>query len=310
MSRAAIALADSFLFPAITCALLFCSQSNLAAEAEGKLSFDVAAGLQYDSNLSVPELDAVANVSDYSGVIEAGARYDYKSGKNEFGAGYDFFQRLQFDYSAFDLQIHNLSGRAARSLGQTTLALSGNYVYSELDGQEYLTMMRLTPAAQGFIARHWFARAAIDFSEKEFNEVTTRDSDVWSPSMRLYYFFNKFQTNVYLAYRYEDEDAASSRYSVISHRAKFGLSHKFQLFDRESRLRLEASYEDSEFQGITPSIGTERDEDSAEFSARLEVPISRKIYWELEYEYQDKTSNVDYLDYNQFMFGTKIGIRF
>ena len=292
--------------------LAFGGRLAVAATDDVKHStnFSIATGVQYDSKLSVPELEAVVDKSDYATLIEGNGRYEAKFGNSELGVSYDFFQRIQFDYSQFDLQIHNVSARFAHNIGQVTASLAGNYVYSELDDQSYLTMKRITPALSGFVSRHVFARAALDVSEKDFDAAPPKDADVLSPSLRLYYFFNNFQTHVYGAYRYEDEDAADSRFSYDSHRIRLGLSHKFDIFKKEARLRIESGFETIEYKGITPLIGTERDEENITFNARLEIPITSTIYTQFEYQYLDKSSNVDYLDYNQFTADFKIGARF
>src|SRR5688572_25640239 len=83
------------------------------------VSFEVGAGLEYDSNVAVLELDASTGAGDAAALLELAVAYDRPGDtKLDFGGGYNFSETAHEDFSAFDVRIHRGSATMSYDLGR------------------------------------------------------------------------------------------------------------------------------------------------------------------------------------------------
>ena len=92
-------------------------------------------GVEYDSNVSVEEVDATTNQGDYAMTLDAGLGVKKQlSTRTEAALTYDFSQSIYDKFSQVDRQTHMLGADLGLDLARVDPSLSVYYIDSRLDG--------------------------------------------------------------------------------------------------------------------------------------------------------------------------------
>lgn len=288
-------------------ALFFAMASHAEQEIRpAEFSAEVGFGVEYDSNVSVEEVDAATGQGDYALTMDLGL--EAKKGltqKIDLAATYDFSQSLYEEFSQVDRQTHILGSDITLNNDTADTGLSLYYISSLLDGDKFLELYRVSPSLSGFLAKKWFARAAYVYSDKTIEDRPDRDADNNSGEFDLYYFRRGLRSYFNLGYRYKDEDAKADRLDYTSNSFKLRYIHRFELFSRLAKLELAWRYEDRDYQSETPSIGQKRDEQRHRWRGDIEVPLVGRAAVQLFYSYADYDSNYQPADYDQNLVGVR-----
>ncbi len=278
---------------------------------ESPFSVDVSAGVEYDSNISVNEIDSSTGADDFAAVLDADLEFETELGEDtEFGLGYSFSQSLHADFTNFDIQSHFASAELSHDFGEFDVGAAYRFIYTRLGGDGFLVMQQVSPYLTKFFGKKLFMRADYTYTDKDFENRIDRDAAVHAGGADIYYFLNGVNTYFVAGYKYEDEDAIDPQFDFQSHNVKARLSQRFPMGERDAKLKLGWRYESRDYSSITPSIGAIRDDSRHRFQAELEIPITDSVYTSLEYEYSDFTSNLPSADYTQNLAGARLGIRF
>ena len=300
------------------CARFFCAilawTPAIHAQADqgtGKLApaqygAEVGIGAEYDSNVSVSEVDRSTNQGDYALTMDASL--EAKKGlsdKLDVSASYDFSQTLYEEFSRVDRQTHILGTELMLNSKQVDSGVSLYYINSRLDGDKFLELYRVSPSVSGFLARKWFARGAYVFSDKSIENRPGRDANTHSGEADLYYFRRGLRSYFNLGYRYKNEDADADRLDYTSNSVKLRYIHRFEIFSRLAKLELAWRYEDRDYSSITPSIDEDRSDDRHRWRADFEIPVLGRSALQFYYGYANYSSNYPSADYTQNLFGTR-----
>ncbi len=276
-----------------------------------RVDFEASAGAEYDSNISVIQLDTATAAGDIAAVFDATIEVegDLAPGTT-LRAGYDFSQSLHADFTNFDLQTHRASAGFSQELGKITFDLDYSFVDASLGRKGFLTINRIAPALSGFIGKTLFWRLEYVYTDKNFTNRTARDAKVNAGSISLYYFLNGTRSYWTLRYRYEDENAVAPEFDFRGHEIRLRYTRRFPVAGQDSRLRLTARYEKRNYRAITPSIGVVRDDDRYRFNAEWRIPLTRHLFFLAEYEFASFVSNLPSADFNQHLVSGKLGVTF
>lgn len=288
-----------------------CAMCAVAAEPEEKLSpaqysAEVGLGVEYDSNVSVEEVDAATGEGDYALNMDLSLEAAKQlSNKLEATVSYDFSQTMYEQFSQVDRQTHILGSDIAYNTESLDGGLSLYYIQSRLDGDKFLELYRVSPSISGFLAKKWFTRAAYVYADKSIETNPDRDADTNAGELDLYYFRRGLRSYFNLGYRYKDEEAKADRLSYTSNSVKLRYIHRWELFSRLAKLELSWRYEDREYDGVTPSIGEARDDKRHRWRADFEIPLIGRSAVQIYYGYADYESNYPQSDYTQYITGTR-----
>lgn len=307
-------MARSKLTPRLSCALLAwaCAVHGYGAEAPSRTKFsaEVGIGAEYDSNVSVDELDASSNESDYALVFDAELKLDQQLGeRTDLSLTYDFSQSNYEEFTELDRQTHLVGADLATKIGDVTTGLSLYYIKALLDGEDFLEYSRGSPYVSGFLAKKWFARGAYVYSDKTIDQREGRDAESHAGELDLYYFRRGLRSYFNLGYKFKDEDAVDDEYDYAANNIKLRYVHRFDVWSDVLKLELSWRYEDRDYSSITPSIGEKRDDERHRFKVDLEYPFLEKGAFQLYAGYSDYASNYPSADYDQHVVGTRVSWR-
>lgn len=299
---------------------LFCALATgvgilpAAAQNGGKtateFSAEVGVGLEYDSNVTVDELDASSNQSDYSLVLDAELKMEHQFSETlDMALTYDFSQANYEEFSFVDRQTHLLGLDLGTRFGKVNGGLTLYYINARLDGDGFLEYYRGSPYLSGFLSRRWFARGAYVYSDKTIEQNPFRDAESHAGEMDFYFFRRGLRSYFNLGYKYKGEDATADRYDYSANNFKLRYIHRFELLGEVLKTELSWRYEHRDYSGITPSIGEEREDRRHRWKIDLEYPVLDKGSISLYGGYGDYDSNFPRSDYDQHVIGTRLSYR-
>lgn len=289
--------------------LVLGTAGDVAADNEKsatEFSAQLGIGGEYDSNVSIEELDANSNQSDYALIMDAELGVEHKfSDATNASLSYDFSQSMYQEFSELDRQTHLLGADINTDFGKIDTGLSLFYINARLDGEAFLEYYRASPYLSGFLAKRWFTRGAYVYSDRSIEQNDGRDGESHAGELDLYYFRRGLRSYFNLGYKYKDEDAREDRFDYEANSLKFRYIHRLDVANKPLKLEFAWRYEDRDYSGITPSIGEEREDKRHRVKFDAEYPVSERGAIQFYASYGDYDSNYPRSDYTQEVFGTR-----
>jgi hypothetical protein len=273
-------------------------------------SVEASAGLEYDDNLSVPELDVSSGQSDMAAVFDLSVGYKVPGLSDyEVEAGYDFYQSLYQDYSEFNLQNHSLHVSGSRGFNDLDVGMAYRFTYSRLDDEDFLQIHHLQPNLGYSVQPNWYLTLAYSFQDKDFADFSRRDGDQHALLLDNYVVFNGNKSYARFGYRYEDEDTDGAEFDYTGHYLNLGLSTPWKLSSQHGKLELGYQYYTRDYSNITPSIGKKRDDDRHTFNIKGILDLPSNFFASLSYEHIDASSNLPSADFDENIVTLSAGRR-
>lgn len=281
---------------------------------------EIAAGAEYDDNISVGQIDVNTGQDDFAAVIDADFDVGVPLGvRTELDLGYGFSQSLHKDFTAFDLQSHLATADLSHDFVLFEVGAAGRVAYSRLGGDKFLTMYQANPYIAKFIGDLLYVRAGYTFSDKNFAEQTpippapalpSRDAKNRAFGGDVYLFLNGVKSYFVAGYERERENALSDEFDYHADNFRVRFSQRFDLGGNDAELSLGFRHERRDYDSVTPSIGAVRDDERNRFQAELELPINDWAFLRAEVEHGDYKSNLPSADFKQNLAGLRLGVRF
>ena len=259
----------------------------------------LAAGLQYDDNVTVDELDETSNISDVAAVFDFDADYKKRFDQGtDLRVGYSLAQRTFFEESEFDLQIHNGKFGLKQNFDSFDIGADFYTIHARLDRDGLLNIQQLTPYFTTFLTDKLYLRSSYRYQDKSFKSNKDRNAHTHAIDNDLYYFLDSTREYFVAGYRFENEDTRADRFDYNAHQFVVRYTKRWNLYgNRPLRMRLDWRFEMRNYKSVTPSIGAIRDDDRHRLRARFDIPISKTLTALLKYEYRNHASNLETVDF-------------
>ncbi len=287
------------------------AQVDETDKGESSFSFEASAGVEYDSNVSVIDLDVSTAADDFAGVIDAGFEFETELGQGtEIELSYDFSQSLHGEFTEFDIQSHRGSVGIDHDFGKLSAGATYIFANATLGGDGFLTLQQISPFVSGFLGKTVFVRAAYEFRDKNFKNRTDRDAKVHAGGVDVFFFIDGVRTYILGGYKYEAENTVADRFDFQGHNFKLRFVKRLPFRGHDAKFELGWRYEKRDYRSITPAIGKVRNDNRHKVKAELEIPVMDHVYVLVEYEYSDFSSNLPSADYTQNFAGVRVGVEF
>lgn len=280
-------------------------------EPQPEFFIELEGGAEYDSVVSLDELDLSRNEGDTALRADATIGYMQPFGDSvELDLSYKYSVLDYQDFSEVDQNSHIISADLTKDFGKVDAGLTGFYVNSDLDGEAFLELARVSPYVSGFFAKGWFARAGFVYSDKTNDVNPDRDATASIGEVDIYHFPGGKPWFFNVGYKYRDEDASAARFDYEGNTFKARYVHRLNLLDRKARLEFSFRRLDRDYSSITPSIGEERFDQRDRTGVQFEIAMTPQLDLELYYNYSDWESNLDSVDFHQHLAGLRFRYRF
>lgn len=293
----------------------------VAGENEKKTPFAVEfrTGAEYDSNLTLPEIDASSGQSDVAAVIDLHLGFDKHGPKGwSFNAAYDFSQSLYRQFDAFNLRIHRGSAGIGYDFGMLETGVAYQYANAALAGQEYLVLKQLSPHLGKLFGKRLFLRLAWDHTEEAFAAVPGRSATSDAPSLDAFIFFGGVKSCLVLGYQHVKENAVDDTYDYTGGKLKAQLTRRFTAGSHDLTLKTALHYESRTYKAPSPPslpplppipIEPRRVDDRYRFEIEFEAVLSRHTFLSARYDYIDNRSTVKSAAYEEHEASIVFGAR-
>jgi hypothetical protein len=239
-------------------------------------SIRLEAGTEYDSNLSVIELDQFSTQSDWAAVLNARLNGRWKAtDKFELKGGYSYLSKTYQDYENFDLAVQQLFADASYQFAPVTIGASFHNADAELADKDLLTLQQTSLYASRLFNQRVFLRGAVNFQDKEFPGNGGRNARNTGFSGDIFVFFNKGATLIATGFSREEEDANQAQYDYDATSLRASISHKFPVWGKSSKVQLGMRYHNRDYLTNTPA------DNSAEEFRRADTHRVTTLEWEI-----------------------------
>lgn len=294
--------------------LLFSTVVQAAEELEERdsaFSFEISAGAQYDSNITVTEIDRTTGVDDVAALVSADVSFNQNiNSDTELSLGYNFSQSLHDEFTEFDLQSHLVTADLAHDFDTFDAGIAYRIADANLDGDGFLILQQISTYLTRYFSEDYLLRADYTYSDKTFDGRDSRDSTVNAVGADLYYFLNSVRSYFIASYRFEDESAVDPQFGFQGNHFRLRYLRRVMIGSTEARIRLGYSFEYRKYDSLTPSIAEKRDDNRQSLEAEFELPVSESFSVLIAYEYADNTSELLIADYTQNLFSVQLVLSF
>lgn len=285
------------LFTSVALGLLsFYSSAQISDYSQ---RFGLSAGTEFDSNLAI-ESEQNTSESDVSLVLGADAEFNarYKK-KFRLNANYNASETIHQDISAFDLQTHVLRAGGDYDKNKDTYSVHLTLIHAFLDGSDYLSIQKVSPAFSRLIANRFYSRNVLSLGNKHYDGQAFRNSYSNEIQSDLY-FFQKGTSLYWLAsIAISEENATESEFDFSAIRINGQWIKKLRLWNYDTKARVGARWEQRHYDDSL------RDETRLRFQAQLNINIDKQVSITPYLEYGDYASDIPELDYSQYILGAQ-----
>jgi len=289
---------ESFKWTLPLCMATACSLALAQQEPPLTVSGSLATGVEYNSNVSVAELESASGQSDIAATVDAGLDMSWQAtGQLTVSGGYSFSSQSYQDFDNFDLDMHMLYADISQDFERFSVGANHYYADAKLGGDDFLILNQSSVYVGRLINEQWFVRGALNISDKSFSGFAARDADTSGLSLDAFWFFNQGRSSLVLGYAYDDEDTRSQAFAYEADTLRIRYSNSFMLLGLESDLQLGLRTQQRDYKGITPSIGVPRDDNHyiADTSLKMNVQPWLAVTGKLERgNYQSRLPRADY----------------
>lgn len=214
--------------------------STFAAEQEvWTFSGSLELGAEYSSNVNISELEAATGSADTAGVLEAGLNLGWQPSKRWRGeSGYSYSTKRYQEANAFNLDIHLAFADISYEADFATLGINYYHAHALLAGDAFMTLGQASVYAGKLLGDHWYLRAALNLTDKDFTTLEERNAENKALSVDNFWFFNEGRSNLMLGINLEDESAQNSAFDYTAYSLRARYSHRWTAFGKSARFHL------------------------------------------------------------------------
>ncbi|MBR9908849.1 MAG: hypothetical protein GYB33_00695 [Gammaproteobacteria bacterium] len=285
----------------LTCCCNLFSVGALATGNSGEavsFKFDVAAGAEYNSTLSVKELDQQLQEGDRAVITKTklAARWQ-ASDRLQVNGGYTFSTKTYDEYEQYDNNLHLLHSDISYRFDALTTGASYHFAQATLDGEDLLDLQQVTVYGSKLIDEVNFVRLSATGKETRFDNFYDRDADSLGAGIDLYRFFNQGRSYLMFGVARDSEDAQADLFDYHGRDYKLQASTTLSLLDKNSRLQLSWRWTERDYAGSDPSLGARRSDQRQVAELVWELPLTSIFSLDTRLEYGDYQSNLSSADY-------------
>ena len=294
--------------------------SPLMAVAAESLTWSglLAAEREYDSSVSLDQVDDVSRESDYANQLKWALGGKWQAHKNwQLATNYQGKQRAYDQFSEYDLEQHHLTLSSKLTFSGVGYSYRYDGVSAQIDGDDFLDFSQSTIAIDKLFDSSFFLRAALSKNKKDFIELEERNATATVIGLDSLAFFNRGKSHLSFNVSVENEIAEADEYDNQTGNVSMGFQHKFTEAYFPTTFTSSVRYgrkhydsfvianaiEDEAFPvGLPPNTNVDdetRVDGRTQWTTSLDIALSDWLGLMLKASYITNESNYAAVDYNE-----------
>ena len=264
---------------------------------------DLEGGLEYSDNVALEQSDANSMQGDVAAVLSLDTGYrlvDQRDARIE--VGYNFYQSVYDDLSAFNWQSHNPSLVAWIRSSGIRYGIEYAYTNSMLDGSFFVEQHLISPTLSTFLTDDIHVAGYYRFFQKNYNKADdARDADTHQIGADVHYYFDRPNRGYFsLGVGFTNEDTVGDAFDYDGVMARAAMQKPMELFGHKGHIKLSYAYQRRDYinDASLPGPGARADDRyTLKISTQVEVDTQTKLGVEFKRVVRD--SNLDGSNYEE-----------
>ena len=288
------------------------AQTAESAAPAWDVSGKVRAGLEYQSNVNVSELNQASGQPDSARLLEADLNASWQAtDKLQFFAGYSLQDKKYQEADDFNLRLHLAFLDSQYQWGATSFGINLYHADAQLAADPFLTLTQSSVYAMHSASDTWYLRPALTLGQKRFDSISGRDAQTRSLSADSFWFSADGQRFISLGLRYDWEDAEAAEFRYQAPAVQLKMSTRFTAWTLPQQLQFGArlaqrQYEMHKVQNTTG----DRNDLQRQLDLQWQVGLSDRFAIISKVEHGDFQSILDSADYTETRGSMSIQLSF
>ncbi|MDD8061051.1 surface lipoprotein assembly modifier [Shewanella metallivivens] len=266
------------------------------------LSGKAKAGMEYQSNVNISELEQASGQSDNAVVLDAQLDLGWQVSDNlRIDTGYSINDKSYQTASDYNSRLQLAFADVSYALTTTTIGTNVYHAQADLDGSDFLTLTQFSVYTMHSLSDSWFLRPSLVHADKQFDQIEQRDAKSYSATVDSFWFFDQGQRFISLGATYEDEEANATEFSYTATGLNARVSNQFSLWQLTQKLQFGLKLSQRDYQ--VQDDGSRRDDVHQQYDARWEVNLGQHWAVLTSVEYGDFQSTLSTADYDETRAG-------
>lgn len=259
----------------------------------------VRAGLEYQSNVNVSELNQASDQADTARLLEAELNASWQATTNwQLFAGYSLQDKQYQAADDFNLRLRLAYLDSQYQLGATTVGISLHHADAQLASEPFLTLVQSSLYAMHSVNNTWYLRPALTLGRKQFEQLTGRNADTGSFGADSFWFSQDGQRFISLGLRYDWEKAVVEEFRYQSPAVQLKMSTTFTAWTLQQQLQFGARIAQRSYETHSAANKTDKRNDlqrQLDLQWQLELSKHFAIISKVEYgNFQSILASADY----------------
>lgn len=292
--------------------------ASVAAAADDRIDFsgEAATGIEYDSNVSVIDLDKNTGRGDASLLTDLGLGADITLTEAvALKLGYDWSQTRHQDFSDFDLSMHKASAALKYDAGLVDAGLALHYVDAQLGGDDFLEMRRFSPSLAKLFGERLYLRGAYVRADKNHRTDAGRSAVNDGLAADAFWFLDGPRRYVAFGLLISDEDAATSDFDYDGERLNLTYAQRIDGSAVDVELKFRLQLERRDYRQVLESSFLEPDpsrraDERQRVALLVDVPVNEWLAVKGGIEYARNASNLASADFTEVSYSARLAAAF
>lgn len=287
------------------------SVDSYANEQGINFGLDAAAGVEYDSDVGLVELDRKSGEADSATIATAGLDMTVTTGNPlSLRFAYDYSDTAYRQFSEFDLGLHHGHAEIMLNSRRFDASIATDRYEGVLNGDHYLALTQYSPSVSTFLGSRVYARGAFIASSKTYDDLSSRNASSGALRLDTYVLLDGMNRYVSLGWQQAREDAVDAELDFDSVQFALGYGQKITLPLMELMLKANTRYEQRNYRNVTGSIDAHRKDTRLRGSLVAAIPFTDHIKLEGAIERADNRSNLDSAAVDKVVYAVKLRMQF
>ena len=265
-------------------------------------------GFEYDDNLTVSDVDLTTGIGDTATLFDAS--FDFfliRKTDLQISFGYDFYQSLYTNLSAFDLQSHSPHIEIAAGSGRLIGSAGYRFTYDMLGGESFLATHRGDFGFEFSFIPWIIGTAGARIEGQTFEQIPERDAQRITLEVGTRFVAPNYPVSLEIGFSPIWNQAEGPEFDYLGQAFTMGIFFAVNTPIRPLNFLLSYDYENRDYENITQSIGAKRKDTRNWGGVGMTIPLWGPTELTLDYLFVASRSNLPGLTFDENIVSFRLG---